>query len=54
MDIKQSVEVVKQVVALAQKGGLLTLQDAVVAVQALQVLEASVSTVEPVPPAEVS
>lgn len=43
MDITQSVEVVKQVVAMAQKGGLLTLQDAVIVSQALQVLDASVA-----------
>jgi hypothetical protein len=42
MDIKQAVEVVKQVVTLAQKGGLLSLQDAVITAQALQVLDASV------------
>lgn len=52
MDSKQAVEVVKQVVAMAQKGGLLTLQDAVIVSQALQVLDASVAVTEEAPVAE--
>ena len=44
MDIKQSVEVVSQVVAMAQKGGLLTLQDAVIVSQALEILNNAVQT----------
>jgi len=54
MDIKQAVGVVKQVVEMAQKGGLLTLQDAVITVQALQVLDASVAVTEEAPVAETS
>jgi hypothetical protein len=53
MDINQSVEVVKQVVAMAQKGGLLTLQDAVIVSQALQVLETSIVAPAPTPVEEV-
>lgn len=48
----QAIDILVQTAKLAQKAGILTLEDAVIVSQALQVLDASVAVTEEAPVAE--